>query len=226
MSSPPAGTVTFLLADVEGSTALQNEAAGEYPAIIRRIRSLLREAVAAHAGYESGRRRRRVARRLLRAREGRRRRARGPKSLPGCGLAGRAVRAGSHRDPHGHAARSAWRATRASTSCVPRVSRTPATEARSSPPQPRSRGWTESRHATSASHRLEGLPAARAHPSSSLADDLPRDFPPLRNTIATLGNAMTRRARGRLRPAARGSRATARRVGIRGRGAVRTTPRT
>jgi DNA-binding NarL/FixJ family response regulator/class 3 adenylate cyclase len=52
VSTPPAGTVTFLLADVEASTALQNEAAGDYPAIIGRVRSLLRDAVEAHSGYE------------------------------------------------------------------------------------------------------------------------------------------------------------------------------
>jgi DNA-binding NarL/FixJ family response regulator len=40
------------------------------------------------------------------------------------------------------------------------------------------------------SHRLAGLPEPE-HIHQLLADGLPRDFPPLRNTIAMLGNAMT-----------------------------------
>jgi DNA-binding NarL/FixJ family response regulator len=40
------------------------------------------------------------------------------------------------------------------------------------------------------SHRLAGLPEPE-HLHQLLADGLPRDFPPLRNTIALLGNAMT-----------------------------------
>ena len=39
-------------------------------------------------------------------------------------------------------------------------------------------------------HRLAGLPEPE-HIHQLLADGLPRDFPPLRNTIALLGNAMT-----------------------------------
>ena len=39
-------------------------------------------------------------------------------------------------------------------------------------------------------HRLAGLPEPE-HIHQLLADGLPRDFPPLRNTIAMLGNAMT-----------------------------------
>jgi len=40
------------------------------------------------------------------------------------------------------------------------------------------------------SHRLAGLPTPE-HIHQLLADGLPRDFPPLRNTVAMLGNAMT-----------------------------------
>jgi DNA-binding NarL/FixJ family response regulator/class 3 adenylate cyclase len=40
------------------------------------------------------------------------------------------------------------------------------------------------------SHRLAGLPEPE-HIQQLIADGLPRDFPPLRNTIALLGNAMT-----------------------------------
>jgi DNA-binding NarL/FixJ family response regulator/class 3 adenylate cyclase len=39
-------------------------------------------------------------------------------------------------------------------------------------------------------HRLAGLPEPE-HLHQVLAEDLPRDFPPLRNTVATLGDALT-----------------------------------
>ena len=52
MSSSPSGTVTFLLADVEGSSALQSDERVDYPVVIGRIRSILRQAVDANAGHE------------------------------------------------------------------------------------------------------------------------------------------------------------------------------
>jgi DNA-binding NarL/FixJ family response regulator/class 3 adenylate cyclase len=52
VTSPPTGTVTFLIADVEGSTRLQQDERLDYPAIIRTVRSVLRDAIVAHAGYE------------------------------------------------------------------------------------------------------------------------------------------------------------------------------
>ncbi len=50
MTSP--GTVTFLLADVEGSSILQGDERVDYPVVIGRIRSILRHAVDANAGHE------------------------------------------------------------------------------------------------------------------------------------------------------------------------------
>jgi len=46
----PTGTVTFLLADVEGSTGMQQNVALDYPTVIRRIRSILDSAVCDHGG--------------------------------------------------------------------------------------------------------------------------------------------------------------------------------
>ena len=53
MSSLPTGTVTFLIADVEGSTALQSDGRVDYPAAIGLVRSVLREATATNGGIEA-----------------------------------------------------------------------------------------------------------------------------------------------------------------------------
>jgi DNA-binding NarL/FixJ family response regulator/class 3 adenylate cyclase len=53
VSDLPTGSVTFLFADVEGSTALQREGPSEYPHAIALLRRMLREAVAARGGVES-----------------------------------------------------------------------------------------------------------------------------------------------------------------------------
>ena len=85
---------------------------------------------------------------------------------------------------------SATRATRASTSCARRASRTPVTEARSSCPPTRSARSRTCRTRDLGEFRLEGLAdPERIH--QLLADDLPRDFPPLRNTVSTLGAGVT-----------------------------------
>jgi DNA-binding NarL/FixJ family response regulator/class 3 adenylate cyclase len=52
VSTLPTGTVTFFIADVEGSTRLQQDARFDYPAIIGAVRAILREAVAQHEGHE------------------------------------------------------------------------------------------------------------------------------------------------------------------------------
>jgi class 3 adenylate cyclase len=46
----PAGTVTFLLSDVEGSTRLWSEFPGAMPAAVAQVYAILDEAVAAHDG--------------------------------------------------------------------------------------------------------------------------------------------------------------------------------
>ena len=54
MPELPTGTITFLFSDIEGSTRLAQERADEWPAILARHRSLMREAFAAQAGVEVG----------------------------------------------------------------------------------------------------------------------------------------------------------------------------
>ena len=53
MRSLPTGTVTFLFADVEGSTALQQDPRVDYAEAIALLRRLLRDAVATHGGAET-----------------------------------------------------------------------------------------------------------------------------------------------------------------------------
>ncbi|HEY4620063.1 MAG TPA: response regulator, partial [Gaiellaceae bacterium] len=48
-----AGTVTFLFADVEGSTALQQDARLDYSAVIGTVRRILREAISTQGGSEA-----------------------------------------------------------------------------------------------------------------------------------------------------------------------------
>jgi DNA-binding NarL/FixJ family response regulator/class 3 adenylate cyclase len=50
MSSLPTGTVTFFLADVEGSTRLQEDQRVDYPAVIGAVRRIIRDAVSANGG--------------------------------------------------------------------------------------------------------------------------------------------------------------------------------
>ncbi len=52
MATLPTGTVTFLIADIEGSTRLVREAGDGYGTILRTVRSTLRTAVGAHGGVE------------------------------------------------------------------------------------------------------------------------------------------------------------------------------
>jgi len=52
VSELPTGTVTFLIADVEGSTRLQQDDRLDYPAVIRTVREILRRAIATDGGHE------------------------------------------------------------------------------------------------------------------------------------------------------------------------------
>jgi DNA-binding NarL/FixJ family response regulator/class 3 adenylate cyclase len=52
MSVLPTGTVTFVLADVEGSTRLVQETGAGYPELLGSVRRILRDAVAAYDGIE------------------------------------------------------------------------------------------------------------------------------------------------------------------------------
>jgi DNA-binding NarL/FixJ family response regulator/class 3 adenylate cyclase len=52
VSSLPAGTVTFLIADIEGSTRLVQEAGADYGDLLGTVRRVLREAIGANSGTE------------------------------------------------------------------------------------------------------------------------------------------------------------------------------
>lgn len=185
MSELPTGTVTFLFADVEGSTALQQDAAVDYAAAVTLLRELLRDAVATHAGAESDA----VGDEYVAAFSDARaavdaafaaQRALRDAEWPGD--AKMRVRIGLHTgtpalDEEGYTGVDVVRASRIANAghggqIV--VSRATLDHVEG----------VSSRHL--GDHRLEGL----RNPESIhqlLADDLPRDFPPLRNTISMLG---------------------------------------
>ena len=52
MSSLPTGTLTFFLADIEGSTRLVQETGATYPELLAQVRRILREAIEANGGTE------------------------------------------------------------------------------------------------------------------------------------------------------------------------------
>ncbi len=175
--------MTFLLADIESSTALQQEA--EYPQVLGAIRDILRSAVSAHGGHEVDA----VGDELLAA-------FGDPEQAAAAAFAAQRafrdtewpvqqdvrVRIGLHLGTpvigvEGYTGVDVVRASRIANS---------------------GHGGQILASATTVvcldglalqdlgEHHLEGLPTPeRIH--QLLADDLPRDFPPLRNTIATLG---------------------------------------
>jgi class 3 adenylate cyclase len=48
----PSGRVSLLLTDIEGSTGLVHELGDDYPGLLEEVRGLIRNATAAHSGYE------------------------------------------------------------------------------------------------------------------------------------------------------------------------------
>jgi DNA-binding NarL/FixJ family response regulator/class 3 adenylate cyclase len=185
VSELPTGTVTFLFADVEGSTALQQDPHVDYASAITLLRQLLRDAISANGGVETdavgdeyvaafGDARAAVeaafaAQRALRDTEwpnGAKVRVRiglhtGMPSLGDEGYTGVDVVRASRIANAGHGSQIVI-----SRETLERVDGVP------------------NRHL--GEHRLEGL----RNPESIhqlLADDLPRDFPPLRKTISMLG---------------------------------------
>ena len=185
MSSLPTGTVTFLFADVEGSTALQQDPRVDYAAAVTLLRRLLRDAVAAHGGAETDA----VGDEYVAAF------ADGRNAVHAAFAAQRAlrdaawpsdtavrVRIGLHvgtpvLSDEGYTGVDVVRASRIANAghggqIVVSDEMLPLVDGISS------RDLGE--------HRLEGLTRPeRIH--QLLADDLPRDFPPLRNTISMLG---------------------------------------
>jgi DNA-binding NarL/FixJ family response regulator/class 3 adenylate cyclase len=181
----PTGTVTFLFADVEGSTALQQDPGVDYAAAVSLLRRLLRDTVAAHGGAEAdavgdeyvaafaepvaGADAAFAAQRALRDAawpDGTTVRVRiglhvGSPSLGEEGYTGLDVVRASRIANAGHGGQIV--VSDEMLSALDGIT---------------SRDLGE--------HRLEGLARPeRIH--QLLADDLPRDFPPLRNTVSTLG---------------------------------------
>jgi DNA-binding NarL/FixJ family response regulator/class 3 adenylate cyclase len=180
--------VTFLLADVEASTALQNEAAGDYPTVIGRVRSLLRDAVASHSGYEADT----VGDELLAAFSDP---ARAAAAALGAQRAFRdadwpggrrvRVRIGIHTGTpaigvEGYTGVDVVRVSRiANAGHGDQILASAATVEGVDGIATRDLG----------EYRLEGLPAPERI-FQLVVEDLPRDFPPLRNTVATLGSSV------------------------------------
>jgi DNA-binding NarL/FixJ family response regulator/class 3 adenylate cyclase len=185
----PTGTVTFLLADVEGSTGLQEDTDLDYPAVLGRIRQILRDAVVAAGGQEVDS----LGDEVLAAFE-----------VPG---------------PAAEAALTAQRALRDADWPGERQVRV-RIGLHTGTPSFGEEGYTgvdivRAARIANAGHggqilasgetvdgldgvaardlgrfRLQGLAAPqRIH--QLLADDLPRDFPPLRNTISMVGAGIT-----------------------------------
>ncbi len=189
MSSPPAGTVTFLLADVEGSTALQQHAQVDYPVVIGRIRDLLRSALTANAGHEVDA----VGDELLaaftepgRAVDAALEAQRAMRDAEWPNDVTVRVRIGLHTGTpsigvEGYTGVDVVRASRiANAGHGGQIVLSAATFTAVGNVPNRDLG----------EHQLEGLPEpVRVY--QLLADDLPRDFPPLRKTIATLGNSVS-----------------------------------
>lgn len=181
----PTGTVTFLFADVEGSTALQQDPDVDYATAVVVLRRLLREAVAASGGVETDAVGDEYVAAFASAREAVDAALAAQRALRDTDWPGEAtvrVRMGIHTgtptlDEEGYTGVDVVRAARIANAghggqIV--VSQETLAELDGIP----------SRHL--GEHRLAGL----RQPESIhqlLADDLPRDFPPLRNTISMLG---------------------------------------
>jgi DNA-binding NarL/FixJ family response regulator/class 3 adenylate cyclase len=188
VSSPLAGTVTFLLADVEGSTAMQHDDRVDYQTVIGRIREILRSAVTANAGHEVDA----VGDELLaaftepdRAVDAALAAQRSLRDADWPNGVGVRVRIGLHTGTpsigvEGYTGVDVVRASRiANAGHGGQIVLSAATLDVVGAVSSRDLG----------EHQLEGLPeAVRVH--QLLADDLPRDFPPLRNTISTLGSSI------------------------------------
>jgi DNA-binding NarL/FixJ family response regulator/class 3 adenylate cyclase len=189
VNSLPTGTVTFLLADVEGSTGLQQDELVDYPTVIAEVRRVLRRAVTARGGHEVDA----AGDELLAvfssaesaigaAIEGQR----GLQDAPWPEGVRVRVRMGLHRgtpslSEEGYTGLDVVRVVRiAGAGHGGQVLGSAATLAR----------LDGVRSLDLGEFHIEGLPDPE-HVHQVLADDLPRDFPPLRNTIATLGASIT-----------------------------------
>jgi DNA-binding NarL/FixJ family response regulator/class 3 adenylate cyclase len=188
MTRLPTGTVTFVLADVEGSTRLQQDERVDYPAVISSARRILRDAVRAAGGHEVEA----VGDEFLAVFQDRRAALGAALSAqrdfrdcnwPEHGIA--RIRIGVHEGTpslgdEGYTGIDVVRASRiANAGHGGQILASAATVEALDGFETRDLG----------EHRIEGLDeAVPIH--QVLADDLAREFPPLRNTIARLGNSI------------------------------------
>jgi DNA-binding NarL/FixJ family response regulator/class 3 adenylate cyclase len=188
VNAVPTGTVTFFLADIEGSTGLQRDARVDYPVVIGSVRGILRRAINANDGYEvdavgdellaAFSSAEAAAEAALQAQRGMR------DEVWPQGIAVR-VRIGLHTgapslSEEGYTGLDIVRAARIAQSghggqiVISAATRT----------------LLDGRSARDlGEHVIEGLPEPE-RVYQLLADDLARDFPPLRNTSSTLGNSL------------------------------------
>jgi DNA-binding NarL/FixJ family response regulator/class 3 adenylate cyclase len=187
MNALPTGTVTFLFADVEGSTQLVRNAGGAYAGLIADVRRLLRQEIGRHGGTEVDATGDEISAVFLEV-----------QPALDAALAGQQqirdhtwpdgivvkVRMGLHTGvPHlgdeGYTGLDVIRASRISaaghggqvllsSTAAPFV--------------------TDVETRSLGTHRLQGLPDPETI-HQVLADGLPRDFPPLRGTVSQLGDA-------------------------------------
>jgi DNA-binding NarL/FixJ family response regulator/class 3 adenylate cyclase len=185
----PTGTVTFLFADVEGSTTLQREGPEHYANAIALLRRLVRDEIAARGGAESDA----VGDEYVAAFADPRASAQAALAIQRTlrdtewpGNIRVRVRIGLHTGTpsltdEGYTGIDVVRASRiANAGHGAQIVVSAETLAELDGISSRDLG----------EHRLQGLATAeRIH--QLLADDLPRDFPPLRNTISMLGAGVT-----------------------------------
>jgi DNA-binding NarL/FixJ family response regulator/class 3 adenylate cyclase len=188
VSALPTGTVTFLFADVEGSTALMRAAPQDYPSVIGDVRRILREAIGAGGGLEvdaTGDELFAVFADAPSAAEAAVTVQRAMRDNTWPPAARVRIRIGLHTgtaevNEEGYTGLDVVRASRiASAGHGGQIVLSDSARALVGSLETRDLG----------THRLTGLPEPeRIH--QLLAEGLPRDFDPLRGTVATLGEAM------------------------------------
>ena len=188
MSVLPTGTVTFLLADVEGSTRLVQQAGPVYADLLGDARRILRDAVTAHGGFEVDIHGDELLSVFDDAEAGTAAAVSAQRGLIAHDWAGGhvvRVRIGVHTgDPivteDGYTGIDLHRVARvASAGHGGQILLTEPTRARCPAVATSDLG----------AHRFRGL-AEPERVFQVIANDLPRDFPALRDTVATLGNEM------------------------------------
>ena len=188
MNDLPTGIVTFLLADLEGSTTLLHEHPAHYPHVIGRVRRILRDAIAANDGLEVDA----IGDELLGvflksedAVEAALETQRGMRDEPWPAGTTARVRIGLHTgapsfEEEGYTGIDIVRAVRiAQAAHGDQIVASAETIARLEGVSSRELG----------EFRLAGLPVPE-RVVQLVVDDLPLDFPPLRNTVGTLGASL------------------------------------